>query len=65
MTGFVSVDPNNNLTNLYQRPIFITANRLPTSNDLQPAGTFWQNGLGGDNTQTTGAALSGPLRMPL
>ena len=44
MTGFVSPDPLNNLTNLYQRPEFIQADRTPTINDVKPAGTQW-----GDN----------------
>lgn len=50
MTGFVSSDPLNNLTNTYQRPLFIGADRAPrdirtypTSADIQPPGTQWQN----------------------
>lgn len=47
MTGFVSSDPLDNLTNLYQRPQFIpNAGRAPTTQDLQPAGTEWQFGQG-------------------
>ena len=44
MTGFISSDPLNNLTSVYQRPIFIPANRPPTTNDVQPAGTQWEDG---------------------
>lgn len=44
MTGFVSSDPLNDLTNVFQRPIFITANRAPTTLDVQPAGTQWMDG---------------------
>jgi hypothetical protein len=46
MTGFVSSDPLNNLTNVYDRPIFIAAGRNPTVNDSQPPQTTWQNGIG-------------------
>ncbi len=44
MTGFISVDPLDALTNLYDRPIFIDANRPPTANDVKPAGTRWKDG---------------------
>lgn len=57
MTGFVSSDPLDNLTNVYQRPIFIPADRIPTTNDLQPPGTFWQNGIGGNIYQTKGQGI--------
>ncbi len=43
MTGFVSSDPLNNLTNLVQRPLFITANRAPSTLDFQNSGTQWQD----------------------
>ena len=43
MTGFISSDPLDNLTNLYQRPQCITANRPPTTLDLQPAMTQWMD----------------------
>lgn len=57
--GFVSGDPLNNLTNLYQRPIFISANRPPTTNDLQPPGTFWEDGSASPKLiyQTTGTGV--------
>lgn len=44
MTSFVSLDPLNNLTNLFQRPIFIQAQRSPTILDVQPPGTQWGDG---------------------
>src|SRR5579864_520414 len=59
--GFITQDPLNNLTNLYQRPIFIMSNRLPTSADVQPAGTQWQNGLGGTIYQTPGSGVWNPI----
>ena len=43
MTGFVSSDPLDNLTNTSSRPIFISANRAPTTNDQYPPGTQWQD----------------------
>lgn len=61
--GFVSSDPLDNLTNLYQRPIFIQAARNPTVNDLQPAGTQWGNGAtpGQVIYETNGAGLWSPI----
>jgi len=41
MTSFIGSDPLNNLTNTYQRPVTISANRAPTSNDIYPQGTTW------------------------
>ena len=39
----ISVDPLGNATNFYNRPIVITnAKRVPTVNDIYPAGTQWQ-----------------------
>lgn len=50
MSNYVSYDPLNNLTNLYQRPVFIPADRAPrdirtypSSADIQPAGTQWED----------------------
>src|SRR5271170_2306108 len=57
MTGFVSSDPLDNLTNVYQRPPCISAKRVPTTNDVQPPMSFWQNGLGGVIYQTSGAGV--------
>ncbi len=65
-TGFVSSDPLDNLTNVYQRPIFINANRVPTTNDLQPPGTQWKylntiyesNGTGGWTSISGDGALN-------
>jgi len=42
MTGFVTPDPLNNLTNLFERPVTIpNALRAPTTNDVKPANTTW------------------------
>ncbi len=69
MTNFVSPDPLNNLTNTYQRPIFINAARtprdirtFPTSADIQPSGTQWQANLattsyGGVIYETSGGGV--------
>jgi hypothetical protein len=57
MTGFVSSDPLDNLTNLYQRPIFIAANRVPTVNDVQNPGTLWQSAPLGPISITQGAGI--------
>ena len=57
MTGFVSSDPLDNLTNPYQRPPCIAANRLPTTNDQQPPMTLWQNGPGGLIYLSKGAGI--------
>lgn len=40
--GFVSSDPLDNLTNTFERPIFINADRAPTTNDIQNPGTQWK-----------------------
>lgn len=42
--GFIGNDPLNNLTNLFQRPQFIQAARIPTINDVYPPGTQWGDG---------------------
>lgn len=57
MTGFVSSDPLDNLTNLYQRPIFIQANRLPTVNDILNPATTWQSSPLGPIYITQGAGI--------
>jgi hypothetical protein len=59
MTGFVSSDPLDNLTNVLQRPLFIPANRPPTVNDLQPPGTRWLDGSASPRViySTTGAGI--------
>ncbi len=50
MASFLGQDPLNSLTNLYSRPILINALRdprdigdYPTSADIQPPGTQWEN----------------------
>ena len=59
MTGFISSDPLDNLTNVYQRPPCITAFRAPTLNDVQPPMTFWEDTSVTPPLiyQTTGAGL--------
>jgi hypothetical protein len=59
MTGFVSSDPLDNLTNVYQRPPCITALRAPTVNDVQPPMTLWQDNAANPPIiyQTTGAGV--------
>ena len=63
MTGFVSNDPLDNLTNLYQRPIVIPANRLPTTKDIYPPCTLWILSLGSSAVIyiTTGQGIWFPL----
>lgn len=41
--GFVSSDSLNNLTDLYQRPVTIQAQRIPTTNDIYPDNTTWMD----------------------
>jgi hypothetical protein len=66
MTGFVSSDPLNNLTNVYQRPIFTQANRIPTINDVMPPGSYWGfgEGVSGVLYYTTGQGIWNTLISP-
>lgn len=64
MSNYVSYDPLDNLTNLNQRPLFLSADRdprdvsdYPTSADIQPPGTRWQNTSTLEVFQTNGYGI--------